>query len=661
MGRLKEIKNKIFHCLGKGLIIFLFILISYFLFYFSVFSKNSLTFFGFILIILFAFFFLEYAIYIFILTLPLMSQVPKLFNLPLFSPSELLFLCLLSAFLLKVIFDREKFALLRTPIDLPIIIFSLVVIGSFLSTSITHYPLDFFYKEKVLGVLKRMLFIRNPYDYSYIFTSTFTIFEGIFLFFLVANFVRKEKVLNRIYFLLILGWGIAIILGFIQYFGGTLGNERWPARMFSMFDNPNLFGGYLILLFPFAIFYGIRKPFLKKIPLTIFIIFSILALILSRSKDSWIAFVIILFFMGIFSTISYMKKSNLRSPTKIFDWKWIIVSIISLIIIVSAFFIYLKKGNVLGLLSEDLNWRIPVEQKLSVRLPLWKFTIQIIEDFPIWGVGIGEFNFALAKYSSTIFDPYREVIFNPHNYFLQIAAEMGLIGLYAFLWVLWRNFIKGLHTIRGKQDFVEIGLWFGILGFVFTFFGDNYLWNTEMQLLFWLFIGLLFVGEIENENSQISRKHSDKKLLIGLSLILLIITPLQIYHKCQFSSLSEKTLGLYPEEFKDGGREYRWGEKVVLFPLEIKGKWINIPIRLGNPDIKEHPVKAKIFIDRRIIDHLDFKDNDWHMLQYPIQNMEGSEIFLKIEVDRTWNPYLMGVRHETRDLGPALGKIFWSS
>jgi hypothetical protein len=100
---------------------------------------------------------------------------------------------------------------LRTPIDLPIIIFSLVVIGSFLSTSITHYPLDFFYKEKVLGVLKRMLFIRNPYDYSYIFTSTFTIFEGIFLFFLVANFVRKEKVLNRIYFLLILGWGIAII------------------------------------------------------------------------------------------------------------------------------------------------------------------------------------------------------------------------------------------------------------------------------------------------------------------------------------------------------------------------------------------------------------------------------------------------------------------
>jgi hypothetical protein len=152
--------------------------------------------------------------------------------------------------------------------------------------------------------------------------------EGILLFFLITNFIRRERILNRIYFLLILGWGIAIILGFVQYFGGILGNERSQTRMFSMFDNPNLFGGYLILLFPFAIFYGIRKSFLKKIPLTIFIIFSILALILSRSKDSWIAFVITLFFMGIFSTISYMKKCNLRSPTKIFDWKWIIVSIL---------------------------------------------------------------------------------------------------------------------------------------------------------------------------------------------------------------------------------------------------------------------------------------------------------------------------------------------
>ena len=215
--------------------------------------------------------------------------------------------------------------------------------------------------------------------------------------------------------------------------------------------------------------------------------------------------------------------------------------------------------------------------------------------------------------------------------------------------------------MRGKRDFVKLGIWFGIIGFIFTFFGDGYLWNIEMELMFFLLIGLFFVDGEGNEIAQTRRRSFDKKLLIGLSIIILLTIPFQIFQRSQISFLSERNLGLYKEEFKDKEIEYRWGEKVVMIPLEVKGKWIHIPIRFGNPDIKEHPVKAKIFVNRRIIDRLEFKDNDWHMLRYPIQNMESPEILLKIEVSRTWNPYLMGVRHETRDLGPALGKIFWSS
>jgi O-antigen ligase len=658
MDELKRIKIRPLHLFEKGTALFLFSLIGYFLFYFSVFSKNPFTLLGFILIILFAFFFLEYAIYIFVLTLPLMSQVPKLLNLPLFSPSELLFLCLLNACLLKVIFDKGKTTILRSSIDLPIIIFASVVISSFLSTSITHYPLDYFYIQKVISVLNRLLFIHNPYEYSYIFKSTFKILEGIFLFFIVTNFIRKKRVLNWIYFLLISGWGISIALGFLQYFGGILGYERWGMRMFSMFDNPNLFAGYLILIFPLVIFNAINKPPLKSMPLSIFAMFSIVSLILSRSKNSWIAFTILLVFMGIFFLISYLRVY--KSSVKIYNWKWICIVAICFAIIFGSLSIYLKKGKILELLSEDLNWHIPIEQKLDVRLPLWKHSIRMVEDFPLWGVGIGEFNFALQKYSS-IFIPYKEAIFTPHNYFLQIAVELGLIGLYAFLWILITIFTKGLEIAKGRQNFPKVGIWFGIIGFIFTFFGDCYLWNIEMELMFWLMIGLLFVDKTGNMDVPTPMRPHEKKLMIIISVFVILTIPFQIYQRSQFSFLPEKTVGLYKEVFKEEGKEYRWGEKVVLIPLEKKGNLVHIPIKLGNPDIKEKPVKAKIFINRKIIDHLDFKDNDWHMLQYPIQDIQGAEISLKIEVSRTWNPYLMGVRHETRDLGPALGKIFWSS
>jgi prepilin signal peptidase PulO-like enzyme (type II secretory pathway) len=356
--------------------------------------------------------------------------------------------------------------------------------------------------------------------------------------------------------------------------------------------------------------------------------------------------------MGIFFLIYFLRGKQFEFSFKNLNWKRASTVAICLFLILGSvlIYIYLMREKVLELV-------VRVDPS---RVSIWKHTIQMVEDFPLWGVGIGEFNFALAKYSPGYTWGTIET-FHPHNYFLQIAAEMGLIGLYAFLWILGIIFIKGLHIMRGKRDFVKLGIWFGIIGFIFTFFGDCYLWNIEMELMFFLCIGLLFVDEEKNEMAQTHRRSFERKLLIGLSIILFLTIPLQIYQRFQISFLSERSLGLYQEKFKDEGGEYQWGEKVVMIPLEVKGNWIHIPIRFGNPDIKEHPVKAKIFVNRRIIDPLDFKDNDWHMLRYPIQNMESPEILLKIEASRTWNPYLMGVKHEIRDLGPALGKIFWSS
>lgn len=648
------------HYFKKGSEVVLFILISYFLFHFALFARNPLAFLGFVFVIPLCYFFLEYAFYFFVLTLPLLSDVPRLLNLAYFSPSELIFLCLLNAYLLKIIFDKEKVVFFKNSIDLAIIIFSLVLISSFLSSSITHYPFDYFYKEKVFSVLKRLLFIHNPYDYSYIFKSVFKMLEGIFCFFIATNVLAKKKILNRIYAFLLLGWGSVIILGFIQYFGGTLGHGRFAMRMFSMFNHPNLFAGYLICIFPFSIFYSMDKPFLKKMLLWILTVVSVMALILTRSKNSWIAFTLLLIFMGIYSSISFIKEGSIRSFLKIVKWKWAIVFSICLVVIFGSFYMYLSKRNVIGLLREDLNWGIPIDRKLEGRAAIWKVSLKILEDFPLWGVGIGEFNFILPKYSYGY--PWnKECDYHPHNYFLQIAVEMGLVGLFAFLWILWKVVVKGFQIMKEGGDLKRLGLWFGIMGFVFTFFGDGYLWNIEMMLMFWLFIGLLFADEKGEEVAQVHRKPFDKKLLIGLSIIILLTIPFQIYQRSQLSFLPERSIGLYKEVFKEEGKEYRWGEKVVLMPLEKSGRWVQIPVKLGNPDIKEKPVKVKVFMNKRLIDHLEFNDNNWHVLKYSVENIEGAEVRLKLEASRTWNPYLTDGTLYPWDLGPAVGKIYWSS
>lgn len=284
-----------------------------------------------------------------------------------------------------------------------------------------------------------------------------------------------------------------------------------------------------------------------------------------------------------------------------------------------------------------------------------------MEDFPLWGIGIGKFNFIFQKYSfgHNILDDVGA--YHVHNYFLQVAVELGLIGLCAFLWILGKVVNKGFQIMKAGQDLKRLGLWFGIIGFIFTFFGDGFLWNIEMQLMFWLIIGLLFVEKSGNMNTSTPKKLHEKKLMIILSTIIILTIPFQVYEKSQIFYPLDRTLGLYKEVFMEEGKEYRWGEKVVLIPLEKKGNWVHIPIKLGNPDIKEKPVKVKIFMNRKIIDHLEFNDNNWQILQYSAKNVEGTEILFKIEASRTWNPYLTEGRLYPWDLGPAIGTIFWSS
>ena len=426
-----------------------------------------------------------------------------------------------------------------------------------------------------------------------------------------------------------------------------------------MFNNPNLFAGYLVLIFPLALFYAFNSFSLLRVPLWIITSLSIIALVLSRSKNAWMAFALLLICMGIFFVVSYARKGENTSSGTFFNWKWISVFTVCFIMILGSFCFTLKKGTVSEILKEDLNWNVPIEQKLDIRLALWKHAVQMIEDFPLFGVGTGRFNLAFPRYSSGY--PWDKAVITPHNHFLKITAELGLLGLYAFLWMVWTILAKGFQIIRQKQDVIRRGVWFGILGFVLTFFGDNHLWNIEMQLLFFLMLGLLFVDEGRDETARVHPGSFNQKLLAGLSAIILLTLPFQIYQRSHISFLSERSLGLYQEKFNDGEREYQWGEKVILIPLEKEGNRILIPMKLGNPDIQRHPVHVKIFLDGQLADTLEFRDHDWHLLRYSIHGMKGPEVFLKIEASRTWNPYLSGVRHETRDLGLALGKIAWSS
>jgi putative inorganic carbon (HCO3(-)) transporter len=72
---------------------------------------------------------------------------------------------------------------------------------------------------------------------------------------------------------------------------------------------------------------------------------------------------------------------------------------------------------------------------LNGRLEVWDRALDMIMDFPFTGIGMGAFQpLADRLYPFLIFGPGK--VFHAHNLFLQVAVDLGIPGLLAWLWVL---------------------------------------------------------------------------------------------------------------------------------------------------------------------------------------------------------------------------------
>jgi len=151
----------------------------------------------------------------------------------------------------------------------------------------------------------------------------------------------------------------------------------------------------------------------------------------------------------------------------------------------------------------------------------------MVYERPLIGVGLGGFETAYAKYKLTGLNPSY-----PYNYFLQLAAEMGVIGLGAFLWFL---FIVGKHikflSKRSKLSSFEIGVLGSLVAVLFHNLINYNLCIPANAILFWVLLGLLITspGFLESSRkggtSTVSRHRLGKtnKLLLTGAIIFSIL------------------------------------------------------------------------------------------------------------------------------------------
>jgi O-antigen ligase len=230
-------------------------------------------------------------------------------------------------------------------------------------------------------------------------------------------------------------------VGFITSSGEVVG------RATAGFSQPNQLGGFLVLLVPLAIAGALISP-RWRIMFALAAVAAAVGVYASFSRGALIGLALVPFFF-------------LRG------WRlWIIGPLLALVVTLGA----------PGLVRERFATLTNSGGEISTRVDIWHTALNIWENHPVIGVGLGGFPQAYSQafvpgkafLPSTVFQPPPHA----HNIFLQLMAEQGILGLLAFVAILIAA-VRITLRLRSSRDRSARLLGSGLLAALVAFLVHN--------------------------------------------------------------------------------------------------------------------------------------------------------------------------------------------
>ncbi len=247
------------------------------------------------------------------------------------------------------------------------------------------------------------------------------------------HFIKKEeKTLYVVAKIISLQAVLLAIIGILQSMG-VVQNCVGGAAPCGFLMNRNLFGSYLVLGLPFLLFgfHSLTKRKDNFIDIVLYltgISIVLIGIYLSKTRSAYVATT----FIGLFYVLYFLL--NIR---------FLYVALTILILGVAGGIVFYKY-SILNRENFDQNhkeksWRdITQTDSQAERLLLWEKTLFMIQENPILGVGFQNWKYQIPKYSlEGLRSEKNEInVQRPHNDYLWIAAESGIITLLLYLFLM---------------------------------------------------------------------------------------------------------------------------------------------------------------------------------------------------------------------------------
>lgn len=307
------------------------------------------------------------------------------------------------------------------------------------------------------------------------------------------------------------------LVGLYIFFGGSgadhlVINNRF-FRAFGTFGQPNPFGGFMGLIAPLSIgttwgYFALTwQQWQTNRSIETFTLLTMFfyaagsavmsaALVTSWSRGAWLSFGAAVIIVGITLPRQW--------------WQSVLLGMITVSLAASIWFAGLIPAPITDRINSATSELFAFNDVRAVditgenfavveRLAHWQAALNIAQDHPWLGVGLGNYEIAYDSYRLI---NWTEPLGHAHNYYLNILAEGGIIGFSAYV-TLWLIIIRLTWRSRRHPDPVAHAVIAGLLGswsyLLFHSFTDN-LYVNNLFLHIGIMFGLLAAIEKQIEN-----------------------------------------------------------------------------------------------------------------------------------------------------------------
>ena len=311
---------------------------------------------------------------------------------------------------------------------------------------------------------------------------------GAIIFFAVVYRASSRDHLKLLSYLLLAGGVIAALAGLVTY------SESEKNVATAFFPNAQLLAAFLVLLLPVAIVFAQQGPMdARRILASAATVCLLGALLLTNNRSAWLGAII-----GMMVTTGLtLRGMNAREVTT--QKHRFIAPIIAILAACGLFFTmsgagtkFSERASTLATTSNDASFQW--------RRQMWSNALTMIGQKPLNGWGVGQFGMVLGDFDETA--PPRNQVERegvsltsiPHNEYLQIGAELGLVGLALYLAVLGAFFyrgVKSLPRITGDtRKWLLVAAMGGIAAQMVDAIGNPGWRFGDVSPLFWLILGV---------------------------------------------------------------------------------------------------------------------------------------------------------------------------